>query len=392
MFDGRLQVHAYELLFRHGNGQPPGAVTPAASKASVLTEALTTFGLDRLVGGARASVNVSRDFVVAGAPLPVAPERLMLELSVRNGCDAKLLDALRGWRARGFQVAIDDVLRDDPALDALFASADLLKVDCVNRGPEELGQEVAKLRRHGKPLLAQRLETRREVDDCLAMGFTYFQGHFLGRPATVRARSVAPNRVALVRLLVELQSSGGDVDAIEASVRQDPGLGFRLLRCVNSAAFGLQRRVDSLREAIVYLGAGTIRNLATLLILSSASKQPRELLRMAMFRGRFCEAFAVASGEQDRSRFFTVGMLSLFGALMDTTTEQVIEDLPLAEPVVAALVRREGPAGKILAGLEALERGDWEPILALEQPASVVQSCWIESAEWVESVEAQLGT
>jgi HD-like signal output (HDOD) protein len=45
-------------------------------------------------------------------------------------------------------------------------------------------------------------------------------------------------------------------------VGQDPGMSTRVLQFVNSAYFGLSRRVESIEQAIVYVGANTLRHLA----------------------------------------------------------------------------------------------------------------------------------
>ncbi|MBI5364941.1 MAG: HDOD domain-containing protein [Planctomycetes bacterium] len=390
IFDDRMKVWAYELCFRYGTTHALGSVTPGRATASVLTEALTTFGLDQLVGAQVASINVPREFVLMQPALPVAPERLLIEVSAREGGDLELVTALHAWRSRGFRVAIDDVKHDDPALEELYAAADVLKVDCLGRRLDDLKFDVRRLVRHRKSLLAEKLESRREVEDCKAMGFTLFQGYFLERPGMLRTRAVAANQAALVQLVVELQDPDCDVDRIEAVVQRDPGITYRLLRCVNSAAYGLSRRIESLHEAIVFLGAATVRNLTCLLLISNSGDQPRELLRMAMFRARLCELFAAACGFADRSRHFTVGLLSLFGALLEQPLETLLADLPVSKPLEGALLRFEGDAGRILAGLQALERADWSLLLAMGQAPESIQQCWMDAVKWVEEIDGLL--
>lgn len=391
IFDDRLKVWAYELCFRYGTEHALGSVTPGMRTASVVTEALTTFGLDQLVGANMASINVPREFVLMQPALPVAPERLLIEVSAREGADRELLTALHAWRARGFRVAIDDVKHDDAALDELYSVADVLKVDCLGRRLDDLKFETRRLVRHQKVLLAEKLESRRELEDCRGLGFQLFQGYFLERPGTIRGQALAANPAALMQLVVELQDPACDTERIEAIVTRDPGLSYRLLRCVNSAAYGLARRIESLHEAVVFLGTATVRNLTCLLLLSNTGGQPRELLRMAMFRARFCELFAGVCGLTERSRHFTVGLLSLFGALLDQPMEKLLVDLPLSAELKGALLRFEGDAGRILAGLVSLERADWNPLLSLVNAPERIQQCWMDAVKWVEEIDGLLG-
>lgn len=392
MFDARLAVHAYELYFRFGARKHVANYSPDAATAEVVTEALTTFGLDRLAGRFPAHVNVPRDFLLEARPLPVAPERLVLEVHVSTRCDERLLQALDLWRSRGFKIAIDEVRYDQREHWTLFERADLLKVDVLGRDPDELAREVQRLRRHKRPLVAVRLESRADVDRAIGQGFQYLQGYFLERPGVVRSARIEPARAMLLRLIVDLQDPECDIDRVHQLVLQDAGLAFRILRCVNSAAYSIPRRIDSIFEALMYLGLGEVRNLACLLLVSASTQPPRELLRLSLFRARLCELLGQALATEERSRCFTVGMLSLFDALLDEPMVSLLEHLPVSVEVRRALLEHEGPAGRVLAAVLALERGDWAPALELELPTPEVTQSWIAASQWVEDVDAQIAT
>lgn len=390
IFDARLAVHAYELFFRFGERKHVASYSPDAATAEVVTEALTTFGLDRLAGRSPAHVNVPRAFLLEARPLPVAPERLVLEVRVSIGGDAPLLRALDVWRSRGFKIAIDDVRYDQRELWPLFERADELKVDVLGRAPDELAREVERLRRHQRPLVAEKVESRADVDRALGLGFQYLQGYFLERPGVVRTHGVEPARATLLRLIVDLQDPACDLERVHALVVQDAGLAFRILRCVNSAAYAIPRRIDSISEALMYLGLGTVRNLACLLLVTASTQPPRELLRLSLFRARLCELLGQALALEDRSRCFTVGMLSLFDALLDEPMPSILEHLPVSADVREALLEHRGAPGRILAAVKALERGEWADAMALELPTPEVTQSWIAASQWVEEVDTQI--
>jgi EAL and modified HD-GYP domain-containing signal transduction protein len=50
----------------------------------------------------------------------------------------------------------------------------------------------------------------------------------------------------------------------------------------------------------------------------------------------------------EADELFTIGLLSVADALLDRPLETILAELPLADELGAALVRREGPAGAIL--------------------------------------------
>jgi HD-like signal output (HDOD) protein len=61
--------------------------------------------------------------------------------------------------------------------------------------------------------------------------------------------------------------------ALEQKIMAEPGLVTHLLRSVNSAAYGLVRRVTSIRQAIVLLGYTSVRSMASGLILINTFHQ-----------------------------------------------------------------------------------------------------------------------
>jgi HD-like signal output (HDOD) protein len=71
-------------------------------------------------------------------------------------------------------------------------------------------------------------------------------------------------------LVEKLQSPSASLDDVAAIVEQDPGLTAKLLQLVNSAFFGLSRRIASVLEAVTYLGLETISSL--MLSLSAFSR------------------------------------------------------------------------------------------------------------------------
>lgn len=69
-----------------------------------------------------------------------------------------------------------------------------------------------------------------------------------------------PHIVARLTQLVNDQES--TLQDFEAVIRLDPALVARLLTLINSAWFGLKRRVDSISRAVVLLGTRNLRNIA----------------------------------------------------------------------------------------------------------------------------------
>ena len=86
--------------------------------------------------------------------------------------------------------------------------------------------------------------------------------------------SVAPvsemEPIALIAAQIVEESIKPDVEVSKLSslAQCDPAFAAKLLTCVNSAAFGLSRRVTDVRQAVSLIGIRSLRNLGLSLALS----------------------------------------------------------------------------------------------------------------------------
>src|SRR3712207_6619357 len=109
ILDQRLGVVGYELLFRRPVDTQGAGVTDAERATSqVIVDAIGELGLERLVGTQPAFVNVSRDLLLAVRPLPLPPDRVVLEVLEEQAVDEELVTVARELVGAGFTLALDD--------------------------------------------------------------------------------------------------------------------------------------------------------------------------------------------------------------------------------------------------------------------------------------------
>jgi EAL and modified HD-GYP domain-containing signal transduction protein len=390
IFDRRLCLHAYELLYRGAGVDFADFREGDQATSRVLLNAFTEFGLERLVGDHLAFVNLTRSFVVGERPLPVPPNRVVLEVLEDIHPDAEVLAGLRDLKRRGFRIALDDfVLREE--FEPLLPLADVIKVDVREAAPADVRRIHDELRPTGARMLAEKVETRAQLDVCLDAGFDLFQGHFLARPKIVSGKAIPTARQNLLRLLAELQDEACEFERVQEIVAQDVSLSYKLLRCVNSTAWGLPRRIESIRETVVYLGRDTVKNLASLFLLAGLEDAPHELLVIAMLRARMCELLGRASRAANASPFFTVGLFSTLDALLQQPLDRVLAGLPLPEEVRRAILERQGPMGEALTATLAFERAAWQEVACGGLPAAEIQRAYLDAVAWVETIDRELG-
>jgi EAL and modified HD-GYP domain-containing signal transduction protein len=389
IFDAALEVQAYELLYRAGeHGHAGGGAVGDAATAQVIVNSLLEIGLDTLVGKHVAFINMTRAFLTGEQPIPIPPERAVLEVLEDISIDADLVARVRELAERGYRIALDDFVLHPEALP-LVEMADYVKLDVMSLNAEELSRHVDTLSRYRPVLLAEKIETHAEFEACKSMGFTLFQGYFFARPRVLGRRQIPGNRLATLQLIAQMQDPDVDLDILQTGIAQHVSLSYKLLRYVNSAYLSMNREISSLRDAVMILGINTVRDLATLIALSEIDGKPSELMRTALTRARMCQRLAEAERE-DRAMFFTVGLLSILDALLDTPMETVVAELPLSPAVKQALLRGAGSAGAALSAALHYERGQFDDLAMPGASESLLAQAYRDAVGYADANLAQL--
>lgn len=184
-----------------------------------------------------------------------------------------------------------------------------------------------------------------------------FHGEFEA-PAT--PPSTKDTQAADLQVIVELMSrvdQGEDVERLEQTLKRDPSLAFKLLRYMNSAAFGLSVEVSSFRHAIMLLGYARLRRwLALLLATASKEHAMRPVMFAALRRGLLMEDLAKSMAEAElRDEMFICGLFSLLDHMLRQPFEKLLQSIPVPERVRQALVDQNGPYKPYLDLVQAIE-------------------------------------
>lgn len=384
IFDAQCVITAYELLYRGS----PGAIKAqmidgTLASARVVLGALGDIGLDKLAPNALAHINLPDSMLRAPFAPPLPPERVVLEVLEDVRVDAELLAGIRELRSRGFRIALDDYashLCDPRLLDV----TDCVKIDLMAEAPATLESTVRMLQARGLELIAEKVETREQFEQCKALGFDGFQGYFLQRPETFSGQRAPTMRLATLQVLAALQEPDRTPEEIEELVSRDLALVHRLLRCLNSGFYNLPRKVTSIKHAIVMLGAENLKRLCAMVALAAFEDRPSYLLVNAMIRGRMCELLGMQQAPGEAGSFFFAGLLSHLDALLGVPTAEAVRSLPLTAAVESALTSAEGPIGAALQGVRAYERGDWEQAGAGQFTEAQIRAAYLAAVAWAD--------
>ncbi len=389
IYDRKLDVYAYELLFRAAPDNSASFTDGDQATTDVIVNTFLEIGLDNIVGNRLAFINLTRSFFVGEHTISLPKNRVVLELLEDIEADEEVITGVQRLSEQDYTIALDDFIYHE-SLQPLVEMADLVKIDIMALDRDGIREHVQKLRRHPLRLLAEKVETQEEYDFCKELGFDYFQGYFFAQPKVIRGQRLPNNRLAILKLLGHLQDPNIKPEQLEELIAQDLAFSYRILRYVNSAALALPRKIESIHQAVIILGLQTIKSWTTLLAMSQVDNKPAELMITALVRGKMAEGMAVAMKAEQPESFFTVGLFSALDALMDNSMEEILTQLPLADHISAALLHRQGLHGEVLNCVLAYERGRWENLHCQQLGARQIRNCYLEALQWAGGVGQQL--
>ncbi|CAM2063723.1 HDOD domain-containing protein [Sulfidibacter corallicola] len=393
IFNRNRHVFGYELLFRDGlaNYFRHHDLNEAASR--VIADSTFLFGIDKVAGGRKAFVNITREMLVRDHAALLPKHNTVLEILETVEPDAEVVAACRRLKKQGYTLALDDfVWREE--YTTLMDLVDIVKIDWLSTTDAEKAEMIPRLQGMDKILLAEKLETEADFDNAFSAGFHFFQGYFFCRPTILSRRNLAGNRLIYLQMLKEIHRPELNYHELERLIGRDLTLSYKLLRYINSAFFSLRNEIHSIRHALVLLGEEEIKKWATLLSLSTmAEERTTELMTSATVRARMSELLAERCGEKKRKpEFFLMGLFTVIDVLLDRPLMEILLEIPLVKDLKKALLHRgKGFHRDVLETVLAYERGDWAAVAqwspSLDLPEPEIAGAYVEAVEWARHMQ-----
>lgn len=370
------EIVGYELLFRSAGRDFAEFGSYSQASASVITTALSAFGIQEVLGGKFGFINVHLGLLLSEMLELLPVEQSVLELLEIIQIDEQVVERCRELKQLGFQLALDDHEYSPDFVD-IYDVVDIVKIDILSIDPVHLPKMIELLRRWPVRILAEKVETVEQFDACFGMGIDLFQGYFFERPVVLNKKKIDTSGLAMLKLLQQL-TKDVSIDEIEQTFKANPSLSYNLLRLVNSVGLGSREKIKTLRHAITMLGTSHIRRWIQLSLFAGADARGinNPLLEMAAVRGRLMEILVIQkererdSGEQSEEAFM-IGILSLLDVLFETNMSEIVDSLNLTDEVSVALLSREGMLGRLLYLAERLEVTDFDAVTPLLEECDI---------------------
>lgn len=371
ILDREGKIFAYELLFRDSPTSDTAVIqNNVLATAQVLENTLNNMGFSKILGGRKAFVNCSREMLLDQIFGLLDSKYFVLEILEDVEADETVLNMVRKYKARGFEFALDDIVFTPEKIkkqEAFFPYITYAKMDLVENSPEDRLKAVAFFKKKGIYLLAEKVETESEFNECMKEGFDFFQGFFFAKPELITERKVDTNTAAILHILQILRNEP-TLSEVHQAFLENPEISHNFMKYVNSVPSSRRFPVYSLSEAISWIGIQSLNEWLILMLYArleiGEEIRSSPLFQNASQRAKFLENLAEViepEGELPGKAFIT-GLVSRMDALVKAPLKSIVTELILDQEIALALLERKGVLGTLLNLADAVEKDNVEEI------------------------------
>ncbi|MBP6497343.1 MAG: EAL domain-containing protein [Campylobacteraceae bacterium] len=401
IFNIRGECFAYELLYRSCDLLNQATFEDnTQATARVIANLIHNLGLKAVIGDKIGFINVDEMMLFSDTLLLLPKENFRFEILEYTKVSLALCERIKYLHGLGYRFSLDDFDCSDEMIkryEPLFPYVDLIKVDILVIGIDNLQESIVKLKKYGIELLAEKIEYYDQYEYCRKLSFAYFQCYFFEKPIIFRGKKIEPSTMNAIRLINCIHEEDSP-STISQKFSNCPDLVFNLLRHINSGAYHFRQEINNIQQMITLLGAPKIISWLGLFLYGDPKQTPfgEALFNNAKFRAKLMEQLAISCGKMNlANKAFLTGSLSLVDAYLGISMEDFLKDLSLDGEIKTALVSEEGTLGVLLCiAKEINHTGDIDHMLArLENPCftkeQIYDACCMANAFVEESNQSK---
>ena len=274
------------------------------------------------------------------------------------------------YAREGYKIAANE-FQFAPRYLTLLDSLDYIKLNSKTTTDAAMHNIIDIAHSMHKKCIVTNIETEEQYQKAVALGADAMEGTHVAEKLTTKAHSGAYLQSNFFRLMVAVTKDEPDVNEIEQMISMDASLSFALLK-----------------QWIYLLSVGGTDN--------QMDVGAEEFLKLSFMRANFCSELMKYAQDMpvSRSEAYLMGMFSTLNYLIDAPLEEILNEVPIAEEIKAALLRKEGRCGKLYDLVLSYEAANWNKISSLAEelgiPNQVLTSVYFICMENVNMLWEQL--
>lgn len=360
------QIVGYEILY-HGENQAYG--NDETSHDFAAADTVYSFLLQnakRTLKGPVHFMTFTSNLLMRKAPHLFEKEGLVIQIDDSVIIHPLAMRFVQQYAKEGYKIAVNE-FRFSPRYMAIMGDIDYIKLNFENTSDQSLRHIIEMAHTMHKKCIATQIDDPNRYTQAVTMGVDAMQGSYVAQKMATRAHASGYLQSNFFRLMVAVVQEEPDMEQIEEIIAMDATLTYGLLRVANSAYFSTHR-VTTIRQAIVTLGIGQLKQWIYLLSASNAEHEidpaAEEFLKLSFMRASFCSELMQYAKDMpiNRTDAYLMGMFSTLEHLIAAPMEDILESVPVADEIKAALLHHEGRCGALYDLAISYERADWKNI------------------------------
>ena len=369
--DVQGNVIGHEILY-HGENQAfvsDGAVNTDFAAADTIYTFLTQ-NTSKILKGSLTFMTFTTMLLMKKTPRLFDKSELVIQIDDSVIIHPLSMHFVQQYKNEGYKIAVNE-FQFSPRYLALMDSIDYIKVNAKTTNDANIKNIIEVAQSMNKQCIITNIETEEVYQMALAMGADAFEGPYVAEVMMQKAHSSSYLQSNFFRLMVAVTKDEPDVEEIEQLISADAGLTYGLLKIANSAYYALRTRATTIKQGIMTLGLGQLKQWIYLLSASNADStiEPgsEDFLKLSFMRANFCSELSnhIKGLPITRAECYLMGMFSTLDYLIDAPMEEILAEVPLAEEIREALLNKTGRCGQLYELVLSYEAADWKRITAL---------------------------
>ena len=301
------------------------------------------------------------------APRLFTPGDLVIQVDDSVIIHPLALRFVERYAQNGYKVAVNE-FQFSPRYISLLDKFDYIKINFKTTSDSAIRSIVEMAHGMGKKCVATCVDDEDLYQKTFVMEVDAMEGRYVAEQMFTAVHSSGYLQSNFFRPMVAITKDEPNVEEIEQIISMDATLTYSLLRIVNSAYFALRNRATDVHQAIVALGLSQLRQWIYLLGTADAQGEldagQEEMLKLSLTRATFASELMKYAKDMPISRndAYLMGMFSTLTYLIAAPMEEILADIPVAQPVKDALINHEGRCGVLYDLVINYGRADWAAI------------------------------
>lgn len=387
------EIIGYEILYQDDISSMYNQMDTNA--ANVIEDFLLQLDSESFLEGKTAFLTFTPNLLLKNIPKMFEPKRLVIQVEDNSLVHPLAQRVIYRYKKQGYRVALKG-FEFAPRFFQFLDVVDIIKIDFTNYHERSMDNVVAVAKSFGKELIGYHVDCKEAYKRAWDLGIREMQGSAVADASSTNVHRMDHMQSNFFLLIVAVTKDDPDLDEIAEIISRDVTLTFSLIKMVNSAYFALKNRAKSVKQALIILGLGQLKQWVYLLSFKNDAGQPSELIKISFLRANFCSELSqiIPNMGISKGEAYLLGMFSTLGTLMDMPLEKVLAELPVSEDIKVGLTKGEGKCGLLYQMVRCYENADWNGLSGcaaqLGVPMNQISQKYFECVEYVNSIWKQL--